>query len=100
VKINIHEQIFAWRKVLAETHEIPLMKKAMMEAAGEVLSHPALYRTSVSAADSALRHLPNFVVYNPLNAWTKAREMPEAPRQTFHSWWEANRGNAKKADAS
>jgi L-lactate dehydrogenase complex protein LldF len=26
VKINIHEQIFAWRNVLAEERDIPLMK--------------------------------------------------------------------------
>jgi len=67
VKINIHEQIFAWRKVLSEEHEIPLLKHAMMKAAGEVLSHPALYRMAVGAADSALRHLPRFLIYNPLN---------------------------------
>ncbi len=40
VKINIHEQIFAWRKVLAEEHQIPLLKQGMMKAAGAVLSPP------------------------------------------------------------
>jgi L-lactate dehydrogenase complex protein LldF len=37
VKINIHEQIFAWRKVMSESHEIPLVKSTMMRAAGELL---------------------------------------------------------------
>ena len=97
VKINIHEQIFTWRKVLAEEHEIPFMKQAMMKAAGEVLSHPALYRAAISMADSALRHLPRFVVYNRLNAWGEGREMPDAPKQTFHQWWEANRANGAAA---
>jgi L-lactate dehydrogenase complex protein LldF len=96
VKINIHEQIFAWRKEMAENHEIPLMKHAMMKAAGEVLAHPAMYRAAIGAADSALRHLPRFLVYNPLNTWTTKREMPEAPNQTFHSWWKRNRMNGKK----
>jgi L-lactate dehydrogenase complex protein LldF len=98
VKINIHEQIFAWRKVLAENHEIPLMKQTMMKAAGEVLAHPAMYRAAIGVADSALRHLPRFLVYNPLNTWTKKREMPEAPNQTFHSWWKQNRMNCMKGD--
>jgi L-lactate dehydrogenase complex protein LldF len=98
VKINIHEQIFGWRKLLAENHEIPVLKQAMMKAAGFVLSSPVLYRTAVSAADSALRVLPHFVVYNPLNTWTRDREMPEVPDRTFHSWWKANRMNAKKED--
>jgi L-lactate dehydrogenase complex protein LldF len=91
VKINIHEQIFAWRKVMAETHEIPLLKQTMMQAAGEVLANPALYRASITMADSALRHLPRFVLYNRFNTWGHERELREAPKQTFHAWWKANR---------
>jgi L-lactate dehydrogenase complex protein LldF len=87
VKINIHEQIFAWRKVLAEEHEIPLVKRGMMKMAGALLAHPAAYRAAISSADSALRHLPHFLVYNPMNTWTQGREMPETPKQTFHSWY-------------
>jgi L-lactate dehydrogenase complex protein LldF len=40
---------------------------------------------------SALRRLPNFVLYNPLNIWGKQRELPEAPKLTFHAWYK-NRG--------
>lgn len=98
VKINIHEQIFAWRKVLSEAHEIPLVKSTMMKAAGELLSRPALYRAAIAAADSALRHLPKFLIYNPVNTWTRGREMPEAPRQTFHSWWKENRLSKKAGE--
>jgi L-lactate dehydrogenase complex protein LldF len=91
VKINIHEQIFAWRKVLAAEHQIPVIKQGMMQAAGEVLSHPALYRASITASETALRHLPRFAVYNPLNTWGRKRELPEAPRHSFHDWWKHNR---------
>jgi len=94
VKINIHEQIFGWRKVMAENHELPLVKSAMMKAAGALLANPPLYRAALSAADAALRSLPHFAIYNPLNTWTKGREMPPAPAQTFHSWWAANRGRS------
>jgi L-lactate dehydrogenase complex protein LldF len=92
VKINIHEQIFAWRKVIAEKGELPATKAAMMKAAGAILSHPRLYRLAVSSAGMALRFLPHFLVYSRLNPWTKGREMPEAPRETFHAWWARNRG--------
>jgi L-lactate dehydrogenase complex protein LldF len=94
VKINIHEQIFAWRKVIAEKGELPATKTAMMKAAGVILSHPKLYRLAVSSASLALRRLPHFVVYNRLNTWTRGREMPEAPRETFHAWWARNRGRS------
>jgi L-lactate dehydrogenase complex protein LldF len=92
VKINIHEQIYAWRRVLVEEHEVPLAKKAAMKAAGVLLSRPAAYRAAIAAADTALAHLPRFVIYNGLNAWGKHREVPHPPKQTFHSWHHANRG--------
>src|SRR6266436_4020838 len=92
VKINIHEQIYAWRRVLVQEHEVPLAKKAAMKAAGMLLSRPAAYRAAIAAADTALAHLPRFVIYNGLNAWGKHREVPHPPKQTFHSWYHANRG--------
>ena len=91
VKINIHEQIAAWRKVMSETHELPLMKKAMMKAAGVLLASPALYRAALPLADSALRILPRWVIYNRLNTWGRGREVPHAPKQTFHQWYAENR---------
>lgn len=95
VKINIHEQIAGWRRVLAETHELPLMKKAMMREAGHLLSHPALYRAAIATADSALKHLPRFMVYNRLNTWGHGREVPAPPRETFHQWYAANRASGQ-----
>ncbi len=94
VKINIHEQIYAWRRELVKRHEVPLAKKAAMKAAGELLSRPAAYRAAIAMADAALAHLPRFVIYNGLNAWGKHREVPHPPAQTFHSWYQANRGGA------
>src|SRR5499427_7129711 len=95
VKINIHEQIYAWRRELVKRHEVPLAKKAAMKAAGELLSRPVAYRAAITAADAALAHLPRFVIYNGLNAWGKHREVPHPPKQTFHSWYHTNRGNKR-----
>src|SRR5580693_1007590 len=51
VKINIHEQIYAWRRVLVEEHEVPLAKKVAMKAAGVLLSQPAAYRAAFARTD-------------------------------------------------
>jgi L-lactate dehydrogenase complex protein LldF len=91
VKINIHEQIYAWRRELVKQHKVPFVKKAAMKAAGELLSRPAAYRTAIAAADVALAHLLRFAIYNGLNAWGKHREVPHPPKHTFHSWYQANR---------
>jgi L-lactate dehydrogenase complex protein LldF len=92
VKINIHEQIYAWRRELVKRHEVPFVKKTAMQAAGALLSRPAAYRAAVGVTNAALEHLPRFVIYNGLNAWGKHREVPHPPQQTFHSWYQANRG--------
>jgi L-lactate dehydrogenase complex protein LldF len=100
VKINIHEQILAWRKVIAEKGELPTIKAAMMKTAGTILSHPRLYRLAIASSGLALRFLPHFVVYNRLNTWTRGREMPKAPRETFHAWWARNRGRKRSSGAA
>jgi L-lactate dehydrogenase complex protein LldF len=98
VKINLHEQIYAWREELAATHDLPFAKRAAMAAAGAVLGNPRLYRTAIKAADSALRYLPRFATMSRLNAWSRGRENPEPVKQTFHDWWALNRKVDKRAD--
>jgi L-lactate dehydrogenase complex protein LldF len=95
VKINIHEQIYAWRKVLVRNHATPFVKSAVMKAAGLLLARPALYRAAVQGANTALAHLPRFVIYNGLNAWGKHREAPKPPGETFHQWFKKTRGGEK-----
>jgi L-lactate dehydrogenase complex protein LldF len=91
VKINIHEQIYKWRQVIADRNQLPFVKKEMMRIAGKVLADPRLYRAAVSAAGLAIEHLPRFAIYNWLNAWGRQREIPEAPGQTFRSWYIENK---------
>ena len=92
VKINIHEQIYAWRKVLVRQHETPFVKRAAMKAAGALFARPAVYRAAVERTNDALASLPRFAIYNGLNAWGKRREMPHPPAETFHQWFVKNRG--------
>jgi L-lactate dehydrogenase complex protein LldF len=91
VKINIHEQIFGWRKIMAETHQLPAWKHTMMRLTGALLARGRLYRLLTGLAIRMMPLLPRFLVYNPANTWTWKREMPPAPKETFHAWWKANR---------
>ncbi|MGT0249412.1 lactate utilization protein B [Burkholderia pyrrocinia] len=87
VKINIHEQIYKWRQIVAERHALPFVKQEAMKVAGQVLSRPALYRAAIKGAAGAIATLPRAVLYNPLNAWGKQRELPEPPTETFRDWY-------------
>jgi len=88
VKINIHEQIYKWRQVVAEHNELSFAKKEAMKLAGKVLADPKLYRIAVKGAETAVAKLPRVVLYNPLNAWGRQRELPQAPKEPFHEWYE------------
>jgi L-lactate dehydrogenase complex protein LldF len=91
VKIDIHDQIYRWRKVIVERNQLPMVKKEAMRMAGKVLSSPKLYRMAVKAAQAGLDYLPRLMIYNPLNAWGKQREVPKAPKQSFREWYLKNR---------
>ena len=95
VRIDIHEQIYKWRQVIAERHQLPMVKKEAMRIAGKVLASPKLYRAAVEAAAAGLEHLPRALVYNPFNAWGRQREVPSAPASTFRQWYVANRGDER-----
>lgn len=93
VKINIHEQIFEWRQVMAQEKQPALVERAAMKAAGLLLSHPTAYRVAVANADRALSVLPQFAIDMPLNPWaTPGRATPSAPKETFHQWFERTDG--------
>ena len=87
VKIDLHGQILAWRRVIAERHLLPFAKRQAMKMAGKLLASPRLYRAAVEAAGAGVEYLPRIMLYNRLNAWGKQREVPVAPGQTFRQWW-------------
>lgn len=91
VKINIHEQLYRWRQVIAEAGILPASKTMGMKAAAAVFARPSMYSTSGKIARTALRLLPDWAVYNRLNEWGKHRELPDAPEEGFRDWYLKNK---------
>jgi len=91
VKINIHEQIYKWREIINQRHELPIVKRETMRIAGSIMANPKLYRAAMGAAGAGVEYLPHFLLYNRLNAWGKQRELPQIPPTTFRQWYLANR---------
>ena len=94
VKINIHEQIYQWRRVLSEHNQLPFVKKTAMKVTGRILADPKTYRRTIAATDAAIEYLPRFLLYTRFNAWGKQREVPATTDQTFHAWYLKNRGKS------
>jgi L-lactate dehydrogenase complex protein LldF len=95
VKINIHDQIYKWRRIIAERNQLPIVKKEAMRMAGKVLASPMLYRAAVKAANAGLEYLPRSMIYNPLNAWGRQREVPKATKGSFRDWYVKHRRKRK-----
>ncbi|HEX5167752.1 MAG TPA: lactate utilization protein B [Cyclobacteriaceae bacterium] len=87
VKIDIHEQLFKWRQIIAANHHQPWLKSLSMRVAGFTFARPKLYRIAGSAARFMLAILPRFMVYNKLNTWGKARDLPTVPKESFRHWY-------------
>jgi L-lactate dehydrogenase complex protein LldF len=92
VRIDIHDQIYKWRRIIAERGALPFAKKQAMSMGGKLLASPRLFRAAVEAAGAGVEYLPRVMLYNRLNAWGKQREVPTAPALTFRQWYLKNRG--------
>lgn len=99
VKIDLHHQLLLLRGKLGKDKVLPITKRFTMAAASHVLRNPWLYRFVGSAARTFLRFAPRWMIYNGLNAWGKARELPPAGKQTFRSAF-AIRQNQKSEGGS
>lgn len=95
VKIDIHEQLFKWRQIISAEGHQPKLKKLSMKAMGYLFGKPGLYRFSGRMGRIILKILPRFMVYNSLNPWGKARELPQPPKESFRDWYIKNRSSVK-----
>ncbi len=91
VKINIHEQLYKWRQVIVKEEKQPVVKKSILKVAGLVLSKPKLYGITGKSARFALKYFPKFMIYNKLNTWGKARDLPEVKNESFDEWFKKNK---------
>jgi len=90
VKIDIHQQLYKWRQVLAKEGHTSSGKKQSMRFMAFVLGHPRIYRLAGKAGRWVIRWLP-FVAGNKLNPWYRQREMPASPKSSFTDWYKKNR---------
>ncbi len=83
VKIDLHHQLLAFRKVLVDLKAVPLQKRLSMAMMGFVLSRPTLYRMGGSLMRAIVPRLPRSLAYGPWNPWGIQRELPPMPKQSF-----------------
>jgi L-lactate dehydrogenase complex protein LldF len=87
VKINIHEQLYAWRQIIVKEQKQPFIKKSILKITSAVLAKPKLYSFMGKSVRFMLKYAPNFMIYSKLNAWGKSRDLPEVKEGNFDQWY-------------
>jgi L-lactate dehydrogenase complex protein LldF len=99
VKIDISDQIYKWRRVMAEKGYLPLTKRLSFALAGHVFGHPEEYHAAQRLAGPAMELAPDFLLYNrTLNPWGRDREIPDVTKQSFREWYLQNRSDDDNTD--
>ena len=93
VKINIHEQLYKWRQIVTKDVPQPVVKKTVLKMAGNVLANSKLYGFVGKSSRFMLKHTPKFLLYSKLNAWGKARDLPEVKGDNFEEWYKKRQKN-------
>ncbi len=95
VKIDLHDQLLSWRRRLAKEGHVAFSKRFGMRIGAVVLSHPWAYAAGGWVARK-LWFLARRGVPGPHAGWTKHRDLPPAPKQSFRGWWkETERKNSE-----
>jgi hypothetical protein len=86
VKIDLHEQLIAWRAT-----DVPRgwRERLFARIAAAVFARPALYRAAGRAARWVWPVLSRRWPGNPASSWLASRELPAHPGASFNSRWRA-----------
>jgi len=95
VKIPLHHQLLAWRKEFGKRGLLSIDKTLPMKAASLLFRNPRLYSLAGRIGRAAMRMLPRFVFVNRFNMWSRDRELPTPPADSFTQWYAKNRETKK-----
>ena len=90
VKIDIHDQLYKWRQLLAQNRQVGITKRVGANIMAYILSHHTLYTFAGTAGRWLMKYVP-IIISNRFNPWYKQREMPKPPEHSFARWYHQNR---------
>ena len=83
VKVDLHHQLLLLRQEVGEEKLLPLPKRVGMKVAAWAMARPGVFRAGGRFARWVLRVAPFLARIGPGAIWTKGRELPQAPRESF-----------------
>ena len=95
VKIDLHHQLFTWRREIHVQGHLSKSKALAMKLTGHVLRRPLIYRLVGKVARLVLRWAPRKLVYNRRNVWGRQRDLPNPPQESFRQQYARYRKRSK-----
>lgn len=92
--VDLGEQIYIWRQKLKGFGVANKEKKVMSDGMKFIMERPKLFNSALKMAPLANKS-PRFFLYNGLNAWGKARELPKFGKESFNTWWKRTHKKSK-----
>lgn len=106
VRIPLHEYLLDLRKDEVDEKRTPAAERLIFKGFGTAMAHPWMYKTGIKLAKYGLKPFKDKDGYirkapSLLGKWTKARDLPAPPMQTFREWWDKegkNEGGSAHGD--
>lgn len=93
-RIDLGEQIYAWRQEMDADGVADTRKKLTVEGMDVVMRHKTLFYTGLKL----IPWVPRFVYNNRFNPWCAGREMPHFARRSFNELWKEGKIATEKKE--
>ena len=97
VKVNLSEQIYAWRQSLKDIGKADPMKRLMSGGMKFIFDRPALYNTALKCSPLINAALDT-AEFAGIYMWGKGREMPEFAKESFQTMWKKGKVKDDRQD--
>jgi len=87
VKIDIHDQLYKWRQIVSEAGLPEGGNKTLMGMLGSGLAAPQFFHRLGNLGRKMLRLFPGNERFLSFTIWTKDRNLPKAPVESFRDWY-------------
>lgn len=97
VGIPLHDYLVKLRRDVVETGKATWLEKKAFQTFGWVTGNPSIYKLGINLADTVLKPFAegDYIKKAPgiLGKWTKAKDLPKPPQESFREWWDREGGN-------
>ena len=85
-KVNLSEQIYAWRQSLKEIGKAPTAKRLMSRGMKTVFDRPGLYNTALKCSP-LINATVSCMKFFGLHLWGRGRDLPQFAKESFQTMW-------------